>query len=68
MLTERRLKIEGMTCPHCVMSVRRELAKVPGVQVKDVQIGTAVVAYEELKVSPEHLRAAIEEAGYRVAG
>lgn len=68
MLTERRVKIEGMTCPHCVMSVRRELSKLPDVQVKDVQIGAAVVVYEESKVSPEHLRAAIEEAGYTVAG
>jgi len=28
-----KLKIEGMTCGHCVMSVKQALAAVPGVQI-----------------------------------
>jgi copper chaperone len=28
----QKLKIEGMTCKHCVMHVKQALAKVPGVQ------------------------------------
>jgi copper chaperone len=60
------LKINGMTCHHCAMAVRKELARVPGVEVNDVQIGLARVSYDEAKVSDARLRSAVEEAGYTV--
>jgi len=53
-----------MTCNHCVMSVKKQLEKIPYLQVHDVLIGSAVVEYDEARVSPEHISAAIEEAGY----
>lgn len=62
----RELKIEGMSCGHCVMSVQKELSKVPSVKVEDVQIGSARVAYDEAKVQPEDLAHAVEEAGYKL--
>lgn len=65
-MKNEELKIIGMTCNHCVMSVRKELAKVPGVEVKDVRIGSALVAYDESKVSDALLRSAVEEAGFSV--
>ncbi|MGH7713396.1 MAG: heavy-metal-associated domain-containing protein, partial [Gemmatimonadaceae bacterium] len=40
---EIRLEIDGMSCGHCVASVRTALATVPGVQVADVSIGQARV-------------------------
>ncbi len=58
------LKIEGMTCGHCVMSVKQELTKLPDVRVEDVQIGSARVAYDEAKVSEADFAKAVEEAGY----
>ena len=60
----KEIKIQGMTCDHCVMSVRKELEKVPHLQVKDVAIGTATVVYDETDVSSAQIAAAIEEAGY----
>ncbi len=66
-MKNEELKITGMTCNHCVMSVRKELARVPGVEVKDVRIGSALVAYDESKVSGVLLKKAIEEAGFTVA-
>lgn len=60
------LTIEGMTCAHCVMSVRKELSKLPNVKVEDVQIGSAKVQIDETKVTTEQLKEAVEEAGYRV--
>jgi len=65
-MTETELKIEGMNCHHCVMSVKRELGRLQGVTVKDVRIGSAVVAYDERTVTPSQLAAAVEEAGYSV--
>ena len=63
-MTEKTISIQGMTCNHCVMAVKRELMKLPAVQVKDVQIGSASVAYDESKVNPAQIGAAIAEAGY----
>jgi copper chaperone len=60
------LKINGMTCHHCAMALRKELARGPGVEVNDVQIGLARVSYDEAKVSDARLRSAVEEAGYTV--
>jgi copper chaperone len=65
-MKNEELKINGMTCNHCVMTVRKELAKLSGVEVRDVRIGSALVAYDEAKVSGAQLRTAIEEAGYTV--
>ncbi len=60
------LEIEGMTCGHCVMAVRKELSKLPKVVVEDVRIGSAKVQVDETTVTNEQLAAAVEEAGYRV--
>ena len=65
-MQEIELTIEGMTCHHCVMSVQKELSKLSGVEVKDVQIGRARVRYDEAHVRTEDLERAIEEAGYRL--
>lgn len=62
----QELKIEGMTCGHCVMSVQKELAKLAGVTVEKVEIGSAKVQFDETKVNPAMLANAVEEAGYRV--
>ncbi len=58
--------IQGMTCGHCVMSVRKELSKIPDVTVKEVKIGSAVVEADESAVTREKLKRAVEEAGYSV--
>ncbi len=60
------LKIEGMSCGHCVMAVKRELGKLTGVTVDEVQIGSARVRLDETKVQAEELSQAVERAGYRV--
>jgi copper chaperone len=60
----QELKIEGMTCGHCVMHVKKELSKVAGLIIEDIQIGSARVKFDETKVTSEHLTNAINEAGY----
>lgn len=58
------LKIEGMTCGHCAMSVKKELGKIPGLKVEDVQIGKTRVSFDDTKITEQDLSKAIEEAGY----
>ena len=60
------LKIEGMSCNHCVMAVKKELNKLENVKVEDVQIGSAKVEYDENKVDTKAFVEAIEEAGYKL--
>ena len=60
------LKIEGMSCGHCVMAVKKELGKLTGVTIESVEVGKARVRFDELVVSPDRLAKAVEEAGYRV--
>lgn len=65
-MKSQELQIEGMTCGHCVMSVRKELAKLENVVVEDVQIGKARVKYDETKVTRQTFEKAVREAGYRL--
>jgi copper chaperone len=58
------LKIDGMSCGHCVTSVRRALEAVEGVTVEHVTVGAATVAYDPAATSPEQLVGAVTEAGY----
>lgn len=62
------LTIEGMTCGHCIVTVKKALANLPHTTVEDVQIGRAQVQYDESKVKREDLAKAISEAGYELVG
>ncbi|MGE5410734.1 MAG: heavy-metal-associated domain-containing protein [Clostridiales bacterium] len=64
MKTEK-LEIEGMSCQHCVMHVRKKLSRLD-VNIRDVQIGSAEIEYDENKITREDLKKAVDEAGYRV--
>ncbi|WP_448566647.1 CopZ family metallochaperone [Thermus sp.] len=59
-----KLKVEGMTCNHCVMAVKKALLKVPGVEKAEVYLdkGEALV---EGQADPKALLRAVEEEGYR---
>ncbi|ADW21025.1 MULTISPECIES: cation transporter [Thermus] len=61
-----KLKVEGMTCNHCVMAVKKALMKVPGVEKAEVSLERAE-ALVEGKADPEALIRAVEEEGYRAA-
>ena len=58
------LTIEGMSCGHCVMHVKKELSKVNELAIENAEIGKARVKYDESKVTPDQLSKAIEDAGY----
>ena len=67
-MTRTTIQIEGMSCGHCVQAVDRALRSVPGVQVQEVSIGTAVVTHDPEQATPEVIEAAIADAGYAVRG
>lgn len=62
----REYTVAGMTCSHCVASVREEVSAIPGVAAVEVELasGRLVVAGED--VSDDAVVAAVAEAGYEV--
>ncbi len=65
-MSETTLRIEGMSCQHCVMQVKKAIALLPGVTQSQIEVGTAKISYDETKLRREDLQKAIEEAGYKV--
>jgi copper ion binding protein len=60
--------VTGMTCEHCVRSVRTELTKLDGVSDVDVDLASGQVTMRTSgPVEPDAVRAAVEEAGYEVS-
>jgi len=53
-MAEINITIDGMSCQHCVME-------------SNVQLGRAVVKYDENKAKKEDIEARIENAGYKIA-
>ena len=63
----REYTVHGMTCSHCVASVREEVSEVPGVSAVDVDLASGRVSVAGANVSDEAVRAAVAEAGYQIA-
>jgi copper chaperone CopZ len=61
------IHISGMSCGHCLNAVSQAIREVPGVEVKSVRIGRAEVTVLDGDATAQ-VRAAIENAGYRVEG
>jgi copper chaperone CopZ len=51
------LKIDGMTCGHCVARVEKALSKLDGV-------GSAEIVYDSTRTPFARIRQAIDDAGY----
>jgi copper chaperone CopZ len=60
------LAIAGMTCSHCVESVRRALLECPGVQSAQVHLASGSATIAGSHVDVERLRQAVESLGYKV--
>lgn len=66
-MTDITIKIEGMSCMHCVGRVKRAVEALAGIQALDVQIGLVTATFDETRIRKEDLEKAITDAGYKVA-
>lgn len=58
-------QVTGMTCAHCEMSVREEVAAIDGVKQVDVSAATGrLVVTSTEAVDDATVLAAVDEAGY----
>ena len=64
-----KIKIEGMSCQHCVMSVTKALESIPGVKSLKVDLVKGEATFENTRNVPmANIRKAVEDAGYKVIG
>ncbi len=62
------LEVPGMSCAHCEAAVKSEVGKVAGVGGVDVDLTTKRVTVSGDDLDLQAITAAIDEAGYEVAG
>lgn len=61
--------VSGMTCAHCETSVAKEVSALPGVTSVKADAASGTVAVEaDRALDDGAVRAAVEEAGYKLVG
>ena len=66
-MAEKTYTVTGMTCAHCVLSVREEVGEVTGVEALDVDLATGRLAVRGDGIDDASIAGAVAEAGYEVA-
>jgi copper chaperone len=68
-MTSSTYTVTGMTCAHCVASVSEEVGAIDGVTGVAVDLPTGAVTVTSAEpIDEARVRAAVEEAGYTLAG
>jgi copper chaperone len=68
-MTTATYTVTGMTCDHCTRAVTEEIGVLPGVSGVQVELSTGLVTVtSDAPLADESIRAAVDEAGYEVAG
>ena len=67
-MDKTKLKIDGMSCQHCVKTVTDALTELSGVRRAKVNLrkAEAIVHFDASRVTPAHLTAAITAVGFKV--
>lgn len=65
-MTEATIQIDGMSCMHCAMRVKKAIEALAGISSLNVEVGKAEVRYDETQTSNSDIEAAIVKAGYKI--
>ena len=61
------LKVKGMSCQHCVMSVTNALGQLEGIKNVQVDLAKGEVRFDNSKeIASNRIEKAIRDAGYEV--
>jgi copper chaperone len=62
------LKVEGMSCGHCVSSVEGSVGKIAGVSAVQVKLdaGEVSVEFDQQLTTLDRIKEAIEDQGYEI--
>ena len=58
--------IEGMSCQHCVMRVKKALDALQGINNSSVEVGKAVVSFDETMIQKQDIENSVIKAGYKI--
>lgn len=61
------IKVKGMTCGGCKMSVENAVRRLPGISYSEASLEKAelVVEFDEKKTALTEIRAAVDKAGFK---
>jgi copper chaperone len=64
------LRVEGMSCDHCVKTITKAAGELPGVKKVEVDLKGSTVSFmfDPAKTPLKTVEAAITDAGYDVKG
>jgi copper chaperone len=65
-MTVATLQIDGMSCQHCVMRVKKAIEALSGVSEASVDVGVAKVTFDESKLQQKEIEEAVVKAGYKI--
>jgi len=65
-MAESTIMIDGMSCMHCVMRVKKAIEGLSGINNVNVEVGKATVSFDDTKTSQKEIEAAITKAGYKI--
>ncbi|MEW6703621.1 MAG: heavy metal translocating P-type ATPase [Pseudomonadota bacterium] len=70
MSTTSTFEVAGLLSPLSARGVEKHLARIPGIErvVVNPVAGSATVIYDQWRIDPGRIRAAIEDCGYHCAG
>jgi copper ion binding protein len=61
--------VTGMTCNHCVASVKEEVGEISGVTGVEVELESgSLIVSSDAPVDTAQVRSAVEEAGFELTG
>lgn len=68
-MKEIKIPIKGMHCASCETLLNEVISEIPGVKTAKVNLkdNSAVVVFDEKKISDKTIRGAIESEGYKTA-
>lgn len=64
-MKKMRIFIDGMTCQHCVKRVTAALESI-GIEEADVEIGEAVISFDESKIDIAKIADVLQQSGYKL--
>ena len=66
-MDEKTYTVSGMSCSHCALAVREEVAEVAGVETVDVDLESGRLVVRGNAIDGTAIAAAVGDAGYAVA-
>jgi len=60
-----KLIMEGMSCSHCVIAVKKELSKLD-IKIKNVEIGSAEIEFDPNKIENVKFEEAVNNSGFKL--